>query len=142
MNPLEILNHHQVKKTSLRVSILKALQESPFPLSEHEIKEKTGDLYDRTSFYRSMLTLTDSGIVHKMVSDNLITKYALNHCEYGHLHKVSHVHFFCLNCQMFYCLEEVPVKHYFLPEGFHEQQCDVVIKGFCKQCNRNQNPNR
>ena len=142
MNPVEILNHHQVKKTALRVSILKALQESPFPLSEHEIKQQIGDLYDRTTFYRSMLTLSGSGIVHKMVADNLLTKYALNHCEHGHHHKVSHVHFYCQNCQMFYCLDEVPVQHYLLPEGFNEQQSDVIIKGLCQQCNQKQNPDQ
>lgn len=135
MNAAEILKNHQLKKTSPRVTFINALQTSQFPLSENEVKGKMGELYDRITFYRSVNTLLEAGVIHRIVADNTTVKYALNHCNEGHRHEADHVHFFCEQCKALVCLNDIKIKSYSLPVGFVEKECDVVIKGLCIICN-------
>jgi Fe2+ or Zn2+ uptake regulation protein len=60
MSPTEILQQHQIKKTSPRVVIIQVLQKSLFPLTEADIKNEMGDLYDRITFYRSVQTMLET----------------------------------------------------------------------------------
>ncbi|NJK96900.1 MAG: transcriptional repressor [Bacteroidales bacterium] len=134
MDAIDILHCHKVKKSSPRVAIIQALQSSLNPLSQVDVKEKMGALYDRITFYRSAQTLLDAGIIHRIVAENTVVKYALNHCDHGHRHVTDHVHFFCTKCCLLLCLNEVKVKSYQLPEGFAIFQSNVVIHGLCNQC--------
>lgn len=134
MNAVEILQNHQLKKTSPRVAILETLQGSPLPLSENEVKEKMGNLYDRITFYRSVQTLVEAGIIHKITADNTVARYALNNCTHEHKHTVDHVHFICRECNALECLNEVKSQLYPLPSGYVNETCDVVIKGLCSKC--------
>jgi len=136
MNAVEILQNHQLKKTSPRIAIIKALQDSSIPLSENEVKDKLGELYDRITFYRSVQTLMEAGIIHRIVADNITVKYALNSCDKGHKHQTDHIHFFCQHCTLLVCLDEVKTQEYSLPKGFTAQECDVIIKGLCNKCNK------
>lgn len=135
MNALDILQTHNVKKTSPRIAIIKALQASFHPLSESDIKVYIGDQYDRITFYRNVQTLVEAGIIHKIVADNTTTKFALNNCDEGHKHDADHVHFYCNKCNLLVCLINVQTKKYDLPNGYENQQCNVIIKGLCIKCN-------
>ncbi|HEX3006052.1 MAG TPA: transcriptional repressor [Bacteroidales bacterium] len=135
MNAVEILQSHQLKKTSPRVAIVQALQESLLPLSENEVKAKMGDQYDRITFYRSVQTLLEAGIIHKIVADNVTVKYALNRCDDEHHHEADHLHFFCRQCNSLECLNEIKIQRYGLPKGYVADECNVIIKGLCNKCN-------
>ncbi len=135
MTASDILDHHQVKKTTPRVALIQAMQEARVPLSENEIKERMGELYDRATFYRSVQTLSSAGIIHRIVADNVMVKYALNNCENGHHHQVDHAHFFCRQCHHLYCLKSIKVQTLDLPSGFVDEEHDLVIRGICDQCN-------
>jgi|ERR1035437_6933730 Fur family ferric uptake transcriptional regulator len=135
MNAVEILQGHQLKKTSPRVAIIKALQSSSFPLSENEVKEHMGEMYDRVTFYRSAQTLMESGIIHRIVADNVTVKYALNQCDNKHHHEADHIHFYCQRCNALVCLNDIRIRPYKLPNGYTIQECDVIIKGLCDKCN-------
>jgi Fur family ferric uptake transcriptional regulator len=136
MNAVEILQNHQVKKTSARVAIVQALQESSYPLSENEIKFQMGELYDRITFFRNTQTLMESGIIHRIVVNNTNIKYALNRCEENHQHQTDHVHFFCQHCNSLVCLMETKTQAYPLPNGYSAEQCEVIIKGLCGNCSQ------
>ncbi len=127
MQAVDILQQHQLKKTSPRLAIIEALQSSEAPLAEAEISEKMGSYYDRTTFYRSMQTLTDAGVIHRIVVDRLTVKYALRHLP-------NHAHFFCNNCRQVICLEEIHPGPYRLPVGFQTSESEVIIKGLCNKC--------
>lgn len=134
MSPTEILQQHQIKKTSPRVAIIQALQKSPVSLTEGDIKSKMGDLYDRITFYRSVNTMMDAGVIHRIVVDNVTVKYALNKCEKGHCHHAGHAHFYCRVCNELICLNEVKVKTS-IPEGYTQEELELLIRGVCKRCN-------
>lgn len=136
MPPSEILERHQVKKTAPRISIIQAFQKESIPLSESDLKVILGNLYDRTTFYRNMQTLTDAGIIHRVVADNVQVKYVLNNCEHEHHHTSDHVHFYCQQCKKLICMEDLQIQAHTLPDGFKQKSCDMIIRGLCQNCNQ------
>jgi Fur family ferric uptake transcriptional regulator len=134
MSPTEILQQHQIKKTSPRVAIIQALQKSSFPLTEVDIKNEMGDLYDRITFYRSVQTMLEVGIIHRIIVDHVTVKYALNQCDKGHCHHTSHAHFYCRVCNELTCLNETEVQAN-IPKGYIQEELELLIRGVCKQCN-------
>lgn len=136
MTAPEILKQHDIKKTPARVAMINVLQNSEFPVSESEIKEEMSNLYDRITFYRNIQTLSAAGIIHKIVADNTTVRYALNSCEHGHKHTAGHAHFFCEGCRVVICMSQIKVPEYELPKGFRYADCDVIIRGICEKCNK------
>lgn len=95
-----------------------------------------GDMYDRATFYRSVQTLIEAGIIHKIAADN-ITMYAYNHSdEIINIPEQNHVHFFCKKCHSMTCLEEIKVQNYKVPQDYTTEDCEVLIKGICKNCKK------
>lgn len=135
MTPTEILTLHHLRKTPTRLAIVKYLQTAPFPQSENDIHKKMLDSYDRITFYRTIQTLMESGIIHRIVADNTTVRYALNHCNSQlHEHSDDHIHFYCTKCGKVECLKGVVVQQYHLPDGYRYDECNVVVKGLCQQC--------
>ena len=46
----------------------------------------------------------------------------------------KHHHFQCRKCSTTYCMEEIPVQEYELPEGFKMLENQLLILGICKNC--------
>jgi Fur family ferric uptake transcriptional regulator len=134
MQALEILQQHNLKKTSPRLAIIEALQVSGEPLAESEISVRMGSHYDRTTFYRSMLTLEEAGVLHRVVVDKQMVKYALNPSLASGRNPADHAHFYCNNCRKLVCLEEIHPGPYRLPAGFQTSEAEVIIKGLCNKC--------
>lgn len=131
MKPGEILQQHKLKRTHCREGIIAAVMQSDVALSEHEIKDLLGEKFDRTTFYRSFKTLQDNRILHKVVVDNQVIKYALDQSAIA---SASHAHFYCENCDKVKCLETVQFSALSLPDGFRSNSADLIIKGVCNQC--------
>lgn len=132
MKANEILMNHKLKRTSCREGIIETIMNSAQALSENQITENLKGNYDRTTFYRSFKTLQENKIIHKIVVDNQIVKYALNHTLTS---KKQHAHFYCNNCQTVQCMESLPVKKIKLPDGFTGTETEFIIKGICASCN-------
>ena len=130
MKPTDILHIHNLKRTSCREGIIEALISAGQALSENEIRQHLDGKYDRVTLYRSFQTLEDHKILHKIIIDNQIVKYALAYPD-----KEAHAHFFCMECHVVRCLESVPVPKTDLPEGYSETETEVLIKGKCSSCN-------
>lgn len=133
MKAVEILNNHNLKRTSCREGIIEVVITAKQALSENEIRERLAGNYDRTTFYRSFKTLEEHKIIHKIVIDNQFVKYALDNAV---THKDEHVHFYCNECKTVKCLENVPVVKYQLPDGYSDIQTEVLIKGTCANCEK------
>jgi len=131
MKPVEILNHRNLKRTSCREGIIEVVLNAGEALSENEIRERLQGNYDRTTFYRSFKTLEEHSILHKIVIDNQLVKYALDKAV---THVDEHPHFFCHVCQTVKCMENIPLAKYQLPEGYQDVATEVLIKGTCANC--------
>lgn len=136
MNAIELLRSQGLKKTAQRIMLINILQKKAVALTEDDIKQDMGDLYDRITFYRTVQTLLDVGIIHRITIDNKTVKYALSEIS---THGSNHSHFFCKQCHSVTCLENIPPANYTLPEGYKEEECEVLIKGICGKCNNTNN---
>ena len=132
MNTIDLLRNKGLKKTAQRVMLINILQKRSISLTEGDIKMEMGDLYDRITFYRTVQTLLETEIIHKITVDN-ITKYVLNDIHLSG-NKKDHAHFYCKSCHSITCLDNISLKKYNLPEGFKSDECEILIKGSCNKC--------
>ncbi len=134
MEPVDILTSRNLKRTSCREGIIKIIIASKNALSENEIREKLDGNYNRTTFYRSFKTLEENKVIHKIVVNNQLVKYALDNSI---TQKKEHAHFFCKKCNVIQCLDSVLIKKPKLPDGYSVTESEYIIKGFCKLCKEN-----
>lgn len=133
MKPTEILHNNNLKCTGCREGIISLLLDAGEALSETEIREKLTNKYNRTTFYRSFKTLLESKIIHKIVIDSQLVKYAIDKSV---MSKKSHAHFYCMKCNTVKCLESIAFKPHNLPEGYTYSESEILIKGFCNNCKK------
>lgn len=128
----EILHAYDLKNTGCRKYILGELLGSESALSESELKESYPELFDRVTFYRTLKTLEERGIIHRIVLNDNSVKYALSrhHHEEDHLHS----HFHCEKCDEVLCLRGKTRFDAELPQGFMMKDVFVVIEGLCAGC--------
>ncbi len=131
MRAVDILNNHSLKRTSCREGIIEVIMTARHALSEDEIRERLVGNYDRTTFYRSFKTLEEHKIIHKIVVDNHLVKYAFDNTV---THKDEHAHFYCNECNVVQCMDNVPIQKYKLPNGYSDIETEVLIKGTCANC--------
>ena len=131
MEPQKVLHDHNLKRTGCREGIISLIMKAGEPLSENEIRDKLAGNFDRTTFYRSFKTLQESKILHKIVVDNQLVKYALDNAV---TKKRDHAHFYCEECNSVRCLDSVPVEIPKMPEGFTVWETEMIIKGLCARC--------
>jgi Fur family ferric uptake transcriptional regulator len=136
MKALDIINNHNLKRTSCREGIIEVVMTAHQALSENEIRARLSGNYNRTTFYRSFKTLEKHQILHKIVVDNQLVKYALNNAV---THKDEHIHFYCNECNAVHCIDNVQVHKYQLPDGYFDIETEVLIKGICANCKKQRN---
>ena len=127
----DFLHKNDLAYTSCREGIVQVIASSTIPLSEDEIKARVRGVFDRTTFYRTFKILITKGVLHKIVIDNTLVKYALNR-EQGT--EKQHAHFYCLNCKKVFCLPQVKWEYSQLPDIYKPIETDLLIKGYCKNC--------
>lgn len=131
MNAIEFLKSKGLKKTAQRVMLISLLQKKEVALTEEDIKQDMGELYDRITFYRTVQTLLDAELIHRITIDNRTVKYALNEPS-SNVH--NHMHFFCKKCHSVICIGETPEIKYDLPVRYKGEDYEVLIKGICAKC--------
>lgn len=131
MEPEKVLHDHNLKRTGCREGIISVITEAGQPLSENEIRSRLTGNFDRTTFYRSFKTLLENNILHKIVVNNQLVKYALGKPA---TKTKNHAHFYCTLCDGIMCLEPVTIDLSGIPAGFLVQETEIIIKGLCIQC--------
>jgi Fur family ferric uptake transcriptional regulator len=131
MRAVDILSVHNLKRTSCREGILDDLMSANEALSENDIRERLAGNYDRTTFYRSFKTLEKHKIIHKIIVDSQLIKYALDRSV---TNKEGHAHFYCNECHTVRCMDTSHVQKCRLPEGYSHVETQVIIKGTCANC--------
>ncbi len=134
MQVKEILGDYQLKSTACRNEVLGVLINKHQALSQAEIERDVDAVHDRVTVYRTLKTFLDKGLIHKVLDDAGVTKYALcNECaENDHNHE--HVHFKCENCGKTQCLENVAIPSINLPKGYKILEKNLLVQGICATC--------
>lgn len=130
------LKQHKIRQTECRSFVLGELMRAGFALSHPDLEQQAGRVFDRVTIYRSLNLFLEKGLIHKVLDDAGLMKFALcsdDFCgESEHNH--NHVHFKCVNCENTVCLEDLEVPAYQLPAGFQIQDANVLLSGICDQC--------
>lgn len=130
-----ILKRHDLRSTAIRKSLLQLFLNKSVALSHSEIEQFFQGDFDRVTIYRTLKTFDDKGLVHKVIDDGAVVKYAV--CEeecVEHNHKDNHVHFKCKQCEHTFCLHHVPVEKFDLPNGFKAKDYQLLVLGTCEKC--------
>lgn len=133
--PLSILRSHKLRITDCRQEIIKEFLDKQVALAHSDLEHTLEDRFDRVTIYRTLKTFLDKDLVHKVLDDSGVTKYALcDHDEDSHNHE--HVHFKCEKCGETTCIESVTLPHITLPKGFKKKEMNLLVQGICDKCSQ------
>ncbi len=135
-NAANLLKNHDLRLTGSREDILAVFLREARALSQREIEGELGIACDRVTIYRTLSTFLDKGLLHKVLDDTGVTKFALcpTHCAEQSSHQHDHIHFKCTRCGNTFCVEEVHIRMPSLPPGYAVQEINVLMQGICPQC--------
>lgn len=127
-----------LRVTRARIDVLRVLSESPTPLTVQGVLEALADQHaDRVTVYRTLNSLLEAGIVHKVDPGDRVWRYGLLAPTNGHAHE-GHAHFVCDACGTVRCLEDstikVSMKSGAAAERFKITQRDIYLHGTCERC--------
>jgi Fur family ferric uptake transcriptional regulator len=134
VNATEHIREKGLKATPARMKVLEELGNTHQALSHTEL-EATFSKVDRITLYRVLKDFEESGIVHKIIGNDGVTRFAV--CKHNcpdETHTEDHVHFNCTRCQKMYCLENTHTPAINLPAGFIATGINTLIQGVCKHC--------
>lgn len=130
----DTLKNKQVNPTAMRLLVLDFLTKQTAAISLNDL-EKGMAPSDRITLYRTLKTFEEKGLVHSIEDGTGATKYAL--CEQdcdGENHHDLHVHFYCNTCKETFCLPNTRIPEMSLPNGFKQQEMNLIVKGICQHC--------
>lgn len=122
-----------VKPTANRILVLRTLAAADTPVSLSDLEMQLPTM-DKSSIFRVLSLFLEHDIVHSFEDGRGILNYELcaSHGECSHTD--SHIHFYCESCRRSFCLDNVFIPGFTLPDGFTPHSVSFVIKGECAQC--------
>jgi Fur family ferric uptake transcriptional regulator len=136
MTAAEILKKFKLNRTHCRVLVLEQLMHSEKALSQQELDHSLRPLCNRSTLYRILNTLEQKGLLLRIaIEDN--NKYYFDESILSQPEKqLNFVFFHCIRCNDVIPMQQVKREGIRLPEGFTMKEQHFVIRGICKQCNR------
>lgn len=131
MDTKELLIHHEVKPTTVRLKVANTVLHRSETFSLLNVEEWLPDM-DRSSIFRALRLFTEHKLLHTIDDGSGQLKYCVCRCE-GH-HHLNHIHFACSVCGKTYCLEDTSIPIVSVPEGFVANEYEYIIKGVCSKC--------
>ncbi|MFM9957664.1 MAG: Fur family transcriptional regulator [Phycisphaerales bacterium] len=141
------LRERGMRVTRSRLEVLRVLGASPSPMQAQEIIEALSDEHtDRVTVYRTLNSLVESGMAHKVDPGDRVWRYGLlaSASRHGTAHggaaggHEAHAHFVCDDCGTIRCLEDATIRVSLnaKPDGekFKITQKDVYLHGTCEKC--------
>lgn len=124
-----------IRPTANRILVMKALTEAENPQSLSDLERLMGSM-DKSSIFRVLTLFLEHEVVHAFEDGRGVLNYEL--CEeYGKCdHHDGHIHFYCESCHRSFCMEDIHIPSFELPEGYYPHSVSFVIKGECPDCRR------
>ncbi|MHA7131918.1 Fur family transcriptional regulator [Algoriphagus namhaensis] len=136
-DPKSILKDHKLRITDCRLEVIGEFLDKKIALSHGDLEETLNKQFDRVTIYRTLKTFVDKDVVHKVLDDQGVTKYALcshPHDEKEQEHNHEHVHFKCERCNETVCIESISLPAIKLPKGFEKHEMSLLVQGICDKC--------
>ncbi len=131
----QTLTRHGLRPTPTRRAVLQAFSGKPYALASADIERELGSGTDRITLYRTLRSLEQQGLLHRVADETDVVRYAACsiECSPG-AHFDNHVHFKCEACARTFCLSQVAIPAVTLPGRFVAQRRDYLLWGTCGQC--------
>jgi Fur family ferric uptake transcriptional regulator len=132
---IKILEEKEIKPTSTRILILKAMQEFDRAFSLGDLENKLVSV-DKSTISRVIHIFHEKQLIHNFDDGSGSVKYSLckENCKCEH--DDFHMHFYCNYCKSAFCLENIAMPEFNLPYNMEIEGVNFVIKGYCGKCNK------
>ena len=130
MQAPQILQMHALRQTRCRVEVLQYFLDAQQAQAHADLEDALPE-YDRVTLYRTLNTFEQQGILHRVLDDTAVLKYALS------LRQAPHAHFKCERCLSTTCMDvALPVLN--LKPGYRVHHQALLLTGLCPGCNQAQ----
>ncbi len=121
--------------TAARIAVVQTLGDHQTPLSPNEVADELAEFgFDKSTIYRSLTELDESGIVTRLDLGDAIRRFEL--LPSGAEGRSEHPHFMCVDCGKVMCLSGFQVE--LVPENPKQKPpgefAEVLLKGHCNAC--------
>lgn len=133
----QLLQSAKLRRTPVRLALLKLLEESTQPLTAPEMLQRLPATTDTVTVYRTLNTFTELQLIHRIKAKDRSWSYALGAPQPRQAHR--HPHFVCDECGTVECMEDAPIPESFV-KSLHvrrEYQVnfpEVLLHGLCPRC--------
>lgn len=136
MEAKNIITHLEskgIRPTANRILVLKALAGAKNPLSLRDLERQMISM-DKSSIFRVLTLFLEHDVVHAFEDGRGVLNYEIcaedGKCD----HHDGHIHFYCESCHRSFCMEDIHIPSFELPEGYFPHSISFVIKGECPEC--------
>jgi len=125
-----------IRKTKTVKLILQEFNENKEAISAIKLIDKFKKNMDKTTVYRILERLEDSGTLHSFIDNDGYKRYAKNDLINNNPEiKEMHPHFLCENCGISSCLPiKIPIPNV---ANYIIKSAEYLLKGHCKNCPTN-----
>lgn len=138
MDAVQFLKNHNLRNTECRRAIAQYFFDRPhIALSHQDLEQNFGSLYDRATLYRTLNSFEENHLIHKVIDESGITKFALcpEHCNHtDHNHDINHIHFQCKKCEQTTCIDNAATIELNLPKKYQVEETNFLVMGICERC--------
>ena len=124
-----------IRPTANRILVMKTLMGEQNPQSLSNLERKMVSL-DKSSIFRTLTLFLEHDVVHAFEDGRGVLCYELCEEKGACDHHDGHIHFYCESCQRSFCMEDIHIPSFELPEGFYPHSISFVIKGECPDCRK------
>lgn len=124
-----------IRPTANRILVMKTLMGEQNPQSLSNLERKMVSM-DKSSIFRTLTLFLEHEVVHAFEDGRGVLCYELCEEKGACDHHDGHIHFYCESCQRSFCMEDIHIPSFELPEGFYPHSISFVIKGECPDCRK------
>ena len=124
-----------IRPTANRILVMKTLMGEQNPQSLSNLERKMVSM-DKSSIFRTLTLFLEHDVVHAFEDGRGVLCYELCEEKGACDHHDGHIHFYCESCQRSFCMEDIHISSFELPEGFYPHSISFVIKGECPDCRK------
>lgn len=138
MNSQDIISRLEskgIRPTANRILVMKTLMGEQNPQSLSNLERKMVSM-DKSSIFRTLTLFLEHDVVHAFEDGRGVLCYELCEEKGACDHHDGHIHFYCESCQRSFCMEDIHIPSFDLPEGFYPHSISFVIKGECPDCRK------
>ncbi len=131
----QLLKTSGLRRTTVRETILRLLDNAGRPLSHQDILRRRGAIsFDRVTVYRTLETLQEAGLLHRIQGMDGTWRFCRHRSESPGKCSGNHIHFLCARCDLMSCLPEQPLPWVAAPAGATIHSKQLVVHGHCAAC--------